>query len=122
MKFLADENMSRAIVTRLRDLGHDVLYAADDKPGAADSGWLDRAEADGRIVLTANKDFGDLIYRDRLISHGVILLRLGDMLLTDRVARLEQAWAIVELHPTGKFIAIAPSKIRIRDLFAEDVE
>jgi hypothetical protein len=44
---------------------------------------------------------------------------LGELPLADRLARLEQAWASVEAHPTGKFIVITPSKIRIRDLVTE---
>jgi predicted nuclease of predicted toxin-antitoxin system len=116
MKFFADENMARAIVIRLRDLGHDILYTSEDRPGSADSDWLTRAEAESRVILTSDKDFGDLIFRDRLTSHGVVLLRLGEMPLTDRLARLDQAWAIVEAHPAEKFIVITPSKIRVRDL------
>lgn len=102
MKLFADENMARAVVLRLRELGHDVLYASEIQPGAADSDWLNRAEAEGRIILTADKDFGDLIFRDRWTSHGVVLLRLGDIPLPDRLIRLEQSWASIEAHPIGE--------------------
>jgi predicted nuclease of predicted toxin-antitoxin system len=64
MKLFADEYMARAIVIRLRDLGHDVLYASEDRPGALDPDWLIRAESESRVVLTADKDFGELIFRD----------------------------------------------------------
>jgi hypothetical protein len=42
------------------------------------------------------------------------------MLLADRIARLEQAWASVEAQPIGKFIVITPSKVRIRDLATDE--
>ncbi len=116
MKLFADENVARAIVIRLRDQGHDVLYASEIQPGAGDSDWLNRAEVEGRLILTSDKDFGDLIFRDRLTSYGVILLRLGDMSLSERLARLDQAWSSVESYPLGKFIVVTPSKIRVRDL------
>jgi predicted nuclease of predicted toxin-antitoxin system len=116
MRLFADENVARTIVTRLRDLGHDVLYASEIQPGAADANWLTQAEAEGRPILTSDKDFGDLIFRDHLTSHGVILLRLGDMALADRLARLEAAWPTVEAHPAGKFLVITPTKVRVRDL------
>jgi predicted nuclease of predicted toxin-antitoxin system len=116
MRLFADENMARAIVVRLRVQGHDVLYASEIQPGAADSDWLSTAEAEARIILTADKDFGDLIFRDRLTSHGVVRLRLGDMPLKDRLTRLEQAWPSVEAHPVGRFIVITPTKIRVRSL------
>jgi len=122
MRLFADENVARAIVAWLRDLGHDVLYAPEIQPGAADSEWLRRAEAEGRILLTMDKDFGDLAFRDRLTSYGIVLLRLGDMPLADRLARLERAWASVEAHSIGKFVVITPNKIRLRDLHGEETE
>lgn len=119
MKLFADENIARAIVIRLRDQGHDVLYASEVQPGTSDHDWVRRAETESRIILTADKDFGDLLFRDRLTSHGVVLLRLGEIPLKDRLARLEQAWTSIEAHSAGKFIVITPSKIRVRDLVTE---
>ena len=118
MRLFADENMPRAIVVQLRGLGHDILYASEAEPGAADRDWLVRAEAERRVILTSDKDFGDLIFRDRLTSHGVVLLRLNELPLMERLARLQQAWAIVEAHPTGKFVVISARKVRVRDLGA----
>jgi predicted nuclease of predicted toxin-antitoxin system len=120
MNLFADENMPRAIVTRLRDQGHDVMYASEIKPGVPDIDWLDRAESECRTIVTSDKDFGDLIFRDRLTSHGVVLLRLGDMTVVERLARLELAWPKVEANPSGKFIVITPTKIRVRDLMAAE--
>ena len=121
MKLFADENLPRGLVIWLLQEGHDVLYASESRPGAPDSVWLDQAQAESRIILTSDKDFGELIFRDRLTSHGIILLRLGDMPLTDRLSRLEKVWASVESHPVGKFIVITPTKIRIRDLVSEEI-
>ena len=120
MRLFADENMARAIVVRLRALGHDVLYASELDPGAADSEWLTKAEADGRIILTADKDFGDLVFRDRMTSHGVVLFRLDELPLAARLARVERAWASIEAHPSGRLIVITPSKVRIRKLISDD--
>ena len=119
MRLFADENVARAIVKWLRDRGHDVLHASEIQPGAADADWLTQSEAEGRLILTSDKDFGELIFRDHLTSHGVILLRLGDMILTDRLARLGEVWPTVEAHPTGKFLVITPTKVRVRDLGME---
>lgn len=119
MKLFADENVARAIVMRLRDLGHDVILASEIRPGAPDADWLGRAEVEGRMILTSDKDFGELIFRDRLSSHGVILLRLEAMPLADRLPRLEQAWAAFEADAAGKFIVISPTKVRLRELGSE---
>ena len=119
MRLFADENVARAIVARLRDLGHDVLHASEIQPGAANADWLARAGAEGRPILTSDKDSGDLIFRDHPTSHGVILLRLGDMALADRLARVEGAWPTADAHPAGKFLVITPTKGRVRDLGME---
>jgi predicted nuclease of predicted toxin-antitoxin system len=116
MDLFADENIARPVVAWLRGRGHDVLYASEAHAGAPDSDWLARAEAEERLILTADTDFGELIFRDGLTSHGVVLLRLGTLTLSERLTRLDSAWPTVEANPSGKFIVITQAKIRIRDL------
>jgi predicted nuclease of predicted toxin-antitoxin system len=116
MKVFADENVPRAIIVWLRGHGQDVLWAAETHPGTPDADWLRQAQDAKRVILTSDKDFGELAFRDHLNSYGVILLRLDDLPVTDRVARLEAVWSVVEANPTGKFIVITESKVRVRDL------
>ena len=65
MKFLADECCDTELVTSLRDDGHDVLYVLEKKAGVTDEEVLFDAYNDGRILLTEDKDFGELVYRLR---------------------------------------------------------
>jgi predicted nuclease of predicted toxin-antitoxin system len=116
MKYLADENVARRIVTWLRDRGDDVLYAADERAGEIDSAWIDEAEAEGRLVLTSDKDFGDLIFRDGLTSRGVVLIRLEKLSMDARIKRLERSWSVVEANPSGCFIVITPRRVRVRPI------
>jgi predicted nuclease of predicted toxin-antitoxin system len=78
MKLLADENIPRPIVAALRGQGHDVLWARTDCPGLKDRALLERAEADGRVVLTLDKDFWQLALQrpNPLKRCGVILFRV----------------------------------------------
>ena len=77
MKIVADENIDREIVDRLRASGHDVLFIAEAEPGVDDQTVLSRSlKADG-VLLTADKDFGDLVFRQRLLHSGVLLIRLA---------------------------------------------
>ena len=64
MRLFADENTPDVIVQWLRDAGHDVTWAAELQPGETDEAWLSVAEAEGRLLITADKDFGDLVFRD----------------------------------------------------------
>jgi predicted nuclease of predicted toxin-antitoxin system len=116
MRLFADENIPKAIVDWLRSSGHDVSYASEEQPGERDPVWLDKAESDQRLILTSDKDFGELVFRDRLNSHGVVLLRLGNISLTDRIAWLERAWPVIEAKSPGKFIVVTAKKVRVRPL------
>jgi predicted nuclease of predicted toxin-antitoxin system len=116
MRILADENVARNIVAWLRASGHDVLYAADTQAGAPDTKWAARGEREKRVVLTSDKDFGELVFRDGLTSHGIVLLRLENITVSEVLARLQSVWSVVEANPTGRFIVITEKKVRVRPL------
>jgi predicted nuclease of predicted toxin-antitoxin system len=118
MKYLADENVARRIVDWLRSPRNDVRYAADEQAGDMDADWLRRAEAEGRLLVTSDKDFGEMIFRDSLNSHGVILLRLEKLPMAARLKRLEAAWSVVLANPAGCFIVITQKRVRVRPLSA----
>lgn len=116
MKYLADQDVPRPLVVWLRNRGDDVRYAAEERPRELDVEWLRLAEADGRLLITADKDFGELVFRDSLNSHGIVLLRLGKLPMDARRKRLEKAWTLVEANPKGCFIVITPQRVRVRPL------
>ena len=120
MKFFADENVARAIIQGLRQAGHDVLSAAEAGPGQDDAAWLRHAEQSERVIVTSDKDFGELIFRDRLNSHGIVLIRMQRLNLRERLARLAAVWSTVEANPQDKFIVITEGRVRIRSLKRPD--
>ncbi|MFQ5739316.1 MAG: DUF5615 family PIN-like protein [Acidobacteriota bacterium] len=63
MKCVADENVDSSIVTALRDSGHDVWYVAEEKRGIEDDEVLQKAAGENALLLTGDKDFGDLVFR-----------------------------------------------------------
>ncbi len=76
MRLLADENIPLTTVRALRSAGHDVYSATEASPGAADRRLLERAVTDERLVVTFDRDFGDLIVRGtQRPEAGVLLLR-----------------------------------------------
>ncbi len=54
----------------MRDQGHDVNWAPEIAAGECDEVWLRQAEAQERLIITADKDFGDMVFRDRLNTQG----------------------------------------------------
>src|SRR5216684_2547195 len=101
MKILADEKFPRPIVDIFRGRGHDILWARTDCPGLKDRALLERAEADGRLVLTLDKDFWQLALQRSvpLKRCGVILFRVYPAIpgnlepLVDSTLRAEHSWA-----------------------------
>ena len=88
MRILANENVSGEIVLGLRAQGHDIVWIRMEAPGIADSEVLAMAQTEKRIIVTFDKDFGELAFRWGLpATSGIILLRL----LAPSPTQLQQA-------------------------------
>lgn len=116
MRILTDENVPRSVLTWLRATGHDVTSASELGIGDPDTRWLTFAESEQRLILTSDKDFGDLVFRDRLTTFGIIVLRLDDIAVPTWVTRLQEVWSVVEANPSGCFIVITSHRVRVRPL------
>lgn len=55
--------MDAGLATLLHGSGHDVVYMSDVEPRAADTEVMNRAHHENRLLLTEDKDFGDLVFR-----------------------------------------------------------
>lgn len=116
MRFLADENFSGAAVAAVREAGHDIVWVTVAAPGTSDADVLAWAAREGRIVLTFDKDFGELSKASKLPSPcGVILFRIplpgpSDVgrQLADLVASRND-WG-------GHFAVIERGRVRMRSL------
>ena len=91
MRWVADECVDAALVSQLRGGGHDLLYVAEIASGATDAEVLRRARNDSRLLLTEDKDFGELLFRLKLAVPGLVLLRLRPDQHLRKWARLEAA-------------------------------
>ncbi len=113
-QFIVDECTGRSVVHYLRENGFDVIGVTEVMPQATDSDILQRAVDENRIVITNDKDFGDMVYRDRREHCGVILLRLSD----DRAAQKVRVLAAVLSEHADKisqhFVVVTEDTIRIR--------
>ena len=77
MRFLANENVPGPVVAAVRERGHEVFWVKESMRGADDPIVLAQAQTEHRIVVTLDKDFGELAFRSRLPAQsGVILIRL----------------------------------------------
>jgi predicted nuclease of predicted toxin-antitoxin system len=84
MRILADENFPGLSVQELRRLGHDVLWVRTAMPGARDDAILACAQTEERLLVTLDKDFGELAFGMRLpASCGVVLFWNGNFTVVE---------------------------------------
>lgn len=115
MRLFVDENLGHTIGRWLREQGHDVFAVIESCRGARDPDLLRQAAADGRVIVTADKGFGELVFRARLPHAGVILLRMGDRTAADRIAVLSRVLVEFEGRIEGSFIVATEDSIRLRE-------
>ena len=114
MRFLADEGVDRAIVEGVRDGGHDVRWIAEEVEGTKDYVVLEVAVQEARIVMTEDKDFGELVYRQRLHHHGVVLVRIDGISNSEKARIVKRAIREHDAELPGAFTVIQHGTIRIR--------
>jgi predicted nuclease of predicted toxin-antitoxin system len=116
MRFLADENCPRAIVATLEATGHEILWVRLAAPGATDVEVLALAARESRILLTFDKDFGELTAHSALPPGcGVVLFRVPAP-SSDAAGRLLAARIAARDDWAGHFSVVEPGRVRMRPL------
>ncbi|MCL0079971.1 DUF5615 family PIN-like protein [Dehalococcoidia bacterium] len=117
MKFVADECCDAGLVSLLRSDGHEVVYVKEFRPGALDKEVLEKAFAEERILITEDKDFGELVYRLKKPAYAVVLLRFEVYQRHLKWPRLKQLIDRYGYRLKGLFVAVDAEKFRLRPLF-----
>jgi len=114
MNIVADESVDSGIVEHLRQDGHEVRYVAEMQPGLPDDAVLDLATREESVLLTADKDFGEMVFRLRRFTKGIVLLRLAGLSAARKTAIVATA---LNRHPADLvegFTVITPGACRTR--------
>ena len=115
MNLLADESIDRPIVERLRRDGHDVLYVAEMEPSIDDDVVLERANERAALLLTGDKDFGELVFREgKLVAGGVVLIRLAGLSSGSKAGVVADAFREHGAEFAHRFSVIEPGRVRVR--------
>lgn len=114
MQFLADENIEYPVIKILRSNNLNVLAVRDLMKGATDSEILEYAFKEKLILITSDKDFGELTFRLRKPNHGIILLREPDAGIEEKAEILNTALKKLDKDAFNKFIVVDKLKIRFR--------
>lgn len=116
MKFLADEGVDGLIVKTLRDANFDVAYIVEIMSGAEDEAVLKLANSEDRILITRDKDFGELVYRLHQVHSGIILNRLSELNTETKATIVKYVIETYGNELYGSFTVIQPGVIKIRKL------
>lgn len=114
MKLLADESVDGAIVDRLRQQGHDLVYVAELSPNMSDDQVLQLANERDALLVTADRDFGELVFRLRKEHCGVLLLRLSGL---SPSRKADMVALVLQAHSSelvGAFSVVSSGTVRIR--------
>ena len=113
MRFLRDVGVGKIVEQMLTSMGHDVQSMIDINPNASDISILQKAKTEERIIITMDKDFGELVFKSSNKHSGVLLLRTQDM---DGEEKAEIVKYIMENHSSvieDNFCVFQKGKLRI---------
>ncbi len=114
MKLLADEDVDGAIVARLRQDGHEVAYVVEMKRGISDEEVLHDANQKKALLITADKDFGELIFRQGKLNTGILLLRLAGITPVKKGEVVSNALSAHGNKMLSAFSVVTAKLLRIR--------
>lgn len=113
MRFIVDECTGPAVAQWLRSQGHEVISVFEDCRGIDDEEIIEKAVSEESILITNDKDFGEKVFREGKIHHGVILMRLSD---ESSAAKIEILKRLIAYHAStlpDNFVVVTEEGLRI---------
>ena len=101
-----------AVAKWLRDNGHEVFSVFDEAKGSPDDVILTKALSENWILITNDKDFGEMIFRERREHRGVIFLRLDDERSANKIEVLQHLIESYSERLSIQFVTVAETKVR----------
>ena len=114
IRLLADENVDMPTIRGLRAVGHDVSSVGETTPSIMDENVLALAYQEERVLLTFDKDFGELVFRRRLPHAGVLLCRVAEIPMPERLTLITQILAQYGEELSGGFGVLTGHLFRLK--------
>jgi predicted nuclease of predicted toxin-antitoxin system len=112
MRFLVDECTGPAVAQWLRSQRHDVFSVYEQARGLDDDAIIQEAFEDNRILVTNDKDFGEQVYREHRPHRGVVLLRLEDERMQNKIAVLQKLLVKYSDQLSDQFVVVTETAVR----------
>jgi predicted nuclease of predicted toxin-antitoxin system len=116
LKFTADENIDIQIIDNLRENGFEIFSISEDFAGITDDEVLEIANRNHSILLTGDKDFGELVFRQGRAAQGVVLIRLFGISQEEKAEIVSQVFCDYSDKFSGNFTVVGKKKIRIKEM------
>lgn len=112
LKFIADVNIEKRIVDYLLENGYDVKWIPDYECEMTDEELLKVANEERRILITNDKDFGELTFLQKKHSIGIILIRVKNQQTRIKLDLVSKLLVKHKRKILNHFIVITESKFR----------
>ena len=116
LKFLADVNVEKTLVDFLREHDFDIIWIPDYDCTLIDEDLLKFANKEKRILITNDKDFGELVFQQRKLSSGIILIRVKGQEVNKKLRYLKKLVRFYKDKIKNHFVVISDRRIRIRNI------
>jgi predicted nuclease of predicted toxin-antitoxin system len=113
LKFLIDIGVSKKLEEWLRVSGYDIKAMRDIDPKAEDTKILSVAVSESRMVVTMDKDFGELVFKSGKAHAGVLILRLEDATGHEKIEVMKAILRDHEDKLYGKFCVFHSGRLRV---------
>ncbi len=112
IKFIADVNVEKPIIDYLKKEGYDVKWIPDYNCEILDEDLLDMAKDEGRILITNGKDFGEIIFLQKRLSIGILLIRIKGQRVEVKLKLIKKLFQNYKNKLLNNFVIVTDKKIR----------
>jgi len=118
VRLVADEivNCDFSVVVDLRLAGYDVVSITEQMPGADDETVIDFARSERRLLITEDKDFGQLVFAAAKQNSGVILIRYPASARSALTAAVLKLLSDNGENLYSRFAVLEPGRVRVAQL------
>jgi len=113
VELVADESCTGPLIRALREAGHDVIAIAESATGASDEAVIARALSERRVLITEDRDFGELVYARGQSSAGVVFVKFPSRARRAKPAAGVEALAKLGARLRDGFTVIEPGRVRL---------
>lgn len=111
---IADENIPLNVIYGLRQEGYEIYSIFEFTPGISDIKITEIAQNKKGYILTYDKDFGELVFKDKAVVLGVILLRIKPINIEYILTKIKKVLEIIKSNSEYNFIVVDDDKVRLR--------